>query len=404
MVMGMHCSHARLVWNVAVEHFEWMGSRRRCDIKDWDRELSDLRSHTPWLAAGSSSVQQAALRDLRQALRNWWSNPSHFGRPTKRSRHRGNSGFVIRDLSVKVLSRRWAQVVVPKCGPVKFRLSRPLPTGCKTARVTEDRSGRWHVSFVAPQPDFARAATNSKVGIDAGVAHSVTLSTGQHLDMPTLLSPGETQRLRRLQRRLARQRKGSNRRNTTKHKIARIKARETDRRRDWIEQTTTRLVRDHDLIAIEALPVKNMLRSARGTPENPGRNVRQKAGLNRSISNQAWSMFRLRLEHKAAATPDHHRCRVVAINPAYTSRRCHQCGHTAEENRESQAVFRCVQCGHTDNADINAARIILAAGLVVAGRGGTPHSTTDPTRSRTRQRPDETPTPRVAGHSRNPLP
>jgi putative transposase len=398
--MGMHCAHARLVWNVALEHFEWSGSRRRCDISSWDRELTGLRAEVAWLAAGSSSVQQGALRDLRQAIQNWWKNPAHFRRPTRRSRKDGHGGFVVRDLSVTALSRKWATVTIPKCGPVKLRLSRPLPAGCRSARVTEDRAGRWHVSFVAPQPDVARTATGTMVGVDMGVAHAATLSTGEHLHPQDRgegwLSRGEAQRLRRLQRQLARQRRGSRRSRATRAAIARVHARVADRRKDWIEQATTRLVRDHDLIAVEDLNVTAMIQSHRGTLAEPGVGVTAKSRLNKSISDLSWGTFRLRLEQKAAATPAEHRCTVVAVNPAYTSRSCHQCGHTAAENRESQATFSCQACGHTDNADINAARNILAAGLAVTGRGGTSHHTTTAPRGRNRQRPCETPTPTAA--------
>jgi transposase len=126
-------------------------------------------------------------------------------------------------------------------------------------------------------------------------------------------------------------------------------------------------VKDHDVIAVEALEVKNMVRSARGTVEKPGRRVAQKRGLNRSIQSQAWALVRKRLTEKATAATSP--CAVVAVNPVYTSLRCSECGHTAKENRESQAVFRCQSCGYSDNADVNAARNILAAGLAVSGRG-----------------------------------
>jgi putative transposase len=208
-----------------------------------------------------------------------------------------------------------------------------------------------------------------------GVAESVTTSDGEHISMPVLLTPGEAQRKRRLQRQMARQQKGSQRRARTKQAVARISARETDRRKDWIEKTTTTLVRDYDLIAIEDLKVKNMVRSAKGTVEKPGKNVRQKSGLNRSIHAQSWALFRQRLTDKATNATD--LVELVAVNPAYTSQRCSGCGHTAKENRESQAIFRCRACGFTANADVNAAINILAAGQAVSGRGGTPHGQPD---------------------------
>ncbi|NNN18698.1 MAG: IS200/IS605 family element transposase accessory protein TnpB [Acidimicrobiaceae bacterium] len=263
---------------------------------------------------------------------------------------------------------------MPKTGWVQFRLTRPWPEieASTSARVTLDRAGRWQVSFTQPQLLFQRKPTVLVVGLDMGIAASVTTSNGGHLRMPKLLSPGEAQRKRRLQRKLSRQTKGSNRRAGTKLQVAKLSARETDRRRDWIEKTTTNLVRDYDLIAVEDLKVKNMVQSAKGTLDNPGRNVRQKAGLNRSIQSQAWSLFRKRLTDKAANATSP--VLVIAVNPSYTSQTCRQCESVAANNRKSQAVFSCVTCGYEANADINAARNILAAGLAVAGRGGTPHA------------------------------
>ncbi|MFL6054151.1 MAG: RNA-guided endonuclease InsQ/TnpB family protein, partial [Actinoallomurus sp.] len=136
---------------------------------------------------------------------------------------------------------------------------------------------------------------------------------------------------------------------------------ESDRRKDWVEQTSTRLARRYDLIRVEDLKIKNMVRSACGTIAAPGKNVRAKAGLNRSIHAAGWGLLVTRLEDKAPG-------RVEKINPAYTSQICHACGHRAAENRESQAVFRCRACGHTDHADVNAAKNI-AAGRAVTARG-----------------------------------
>ena len=271
---------------------------------------------------------------------------------------------------------------------IRFRISRQWSdiTATSSARVTLDRAQRWHVSFTAPQPTFGRVATGAVVGLDMGITQSVTMSDGNHISMPKLLSPGEAQRKRRLQRRMARQQKGSNRRNRTRHQVAVLVAREADRRKDWIEKTTTDLVREFDVLVIENLKVKNMVRSARGTVEAPGKNVAAKSGLNRSIHSQAWGTFRQRLTDKAGAATSP--VEIIVINPAYTSQRCSGCGHTTAKNRESQAVFVCQSCAYTDNADVNAAKNILAAGLAVTGRGGTLHA--PPTLSADHaQQPDE---------------
>ena len=144
--------------------------------------------------------------------------------------------------------------------------------------------------------------------------------------------------------------------------IARLRAREAAICQDWCEKISTDLARRFDVIRVEDLRVKNMTRSARGTIEHPGKNVRQKAGLNREIMRSGWGRLVRRLEDKAPG-------RIEKINPAFTSQRCSACGHVAAESRKSQALFACVACNFTCNADVNAARNI-AAGHAVTARGG----------------------------------
>jgi putative transposase len=360
-----HCADSRFVWNLALEQANgWRRGRRSAPASaERHRQLAEARAGS-WLGTGSSSVQQQALRDFDQALRNWWAGTHR--RP--RWREKGlDEGFCIRDVKVRRMSRKWAEVQVPKVGWVRFRLTRPLGEH-GMARVTKDRAGRWHVSFSAPQPPVARIATGTAVGIDVGVAHAVTTSAGDHLDVPGL-RPGEQARLLRLERKKARQRAGSNRYARTKHAIAVLHARAADRRKDWAEKTSTRLVTGHDLIVFEDLRVKDMLRSARGTIESPGRNVAAKARLNRRVAASTWSRLMRRTTEKAAASQG---CEVVRVDPRHTSQRCSVCGHVDSGNRPSQAVFSCLGCGHTDNADLNAAKNILAAGLAATARGGRP--------------------------------
>ena len=169
-------------------------------------------------------------------------------------------------------------------------------------------------------------------------ARAAALSTGELLHVPGL-PVREQKRVRRLERRLARARRGSNRRGRVRVAIARLKARERDRRKDWAEKTSTDIAARFDVIRVEDLRITNMTRTARGTPAEPGRNVRAKAGLNRGILGSGWGLLVRRLEDKAPG-------RVEKIHPAYTSQRCSACGHIAAGSRESQALFRCVACGY----------------------------------------------------------
>jgi len=359
----VHTGHARYVWNLCVEQqsFYVHGTGRKPPTSaERSRQLTEARAASPWLAAGSVTVQQQALRDFDQAMKNYFARTHR--RPTWR-RKGLNEGFRIvggQAQAVERLNRKWARVNVPKAGWVKFRLTRPLPEA-KSYRVTRDPSGRWHVAFaVAPEP-VPGPGTGEVVGVDRGVVHAAVASDGTVYDHDR---PDLDAKVRRLQRRLARCARGSNRRARVRARLARAQSRRADARKDFVEKATTDLARRFDVIRLEALDVRSMTRSARGTVEQPGAGVAQKAGLNRSILDKGWAVFARRLEHKAAG-------RVEYVPAAYTSQRCSVCGHVAAENRESQAVFCCVACGHADNADLNAAKNI-AAGHAVTARGGSP--------------------------------
>lgn len=386
-VFAQHAGDARFVWNLALEQFNLYDRRwptRRLGLAEVASQLKEVREDG-FLANGSSSVQQQALRDFQQACKNFWIG-SHR-KPTWRKKGKGE-GFCIRDVRIKHLSKKWAAVHVPKCGYVRFRLSRPLPDKYGMGRVTLDSAGRWHVAFSAPQPPVAREASGKSVGLDLGIAQSITTSEGEIFNAPEP-SPREAARRLRLQRRLTRQVKGSRRREATKHKLAGLHTRQSDRIRDWREKVSTELVCRFDVIALEDLRVANMLRSAKGTPQAPGKGVAAKRGLSRSISAQGWSALTLRIEQKAESSG----VTCIKVSPINTSRKCSACGHTAKENRKSQAVFCCAACGHSEQADANAAKNILAAGLAVIGRGGSVRPLVAPATS---GRPGEASTPEVA--------
>ena len=366
-VLRDHCGHARYVWNLAVEQYQhWHPGRASAPgYLEQCRQLTAARAACPWLAAGSQTVQQQALRDFTQAMAAFFDPGNPAGRPTWRKAGR-DEGFRIvgrrgQQWDVRRVSGKAGQVWIPKAGWVRFRWSRPVPPGAKSYRVTMDRAGRWHIAFaVIPEP-IPAPGNGQAVGIDRGVTVSAALSTGELLHAPGLTGP-ERRRVRRLQRTLARARRGSHRRGQVKHAIARLRARETDRRKDWAEKASTGIARRFDLIRVEDLKIGNMTRSARGTAGDPGLNVRAKAGLNREILRSGWGLLVRRLADKAPG-------RVEKIKPAFTSQRCSACGQVDADSRESQARFVCTACGYACNADVNAAQNI-AAGHAVTARGG----------------------------------
>jgi putative transposase len=361
-VLLEHCRHARFVWNLAVEQQQlWQPGRRAPGYNEQSAQLTEARAEYDWLAAGSQTVQQQALRDFGQAMRNFFAGTHRRPSWRKADVHEGFRQVGVKPHHVEKLSRHYGRVWVPKVGWVRFRWACAVPEDVKSYRITRDRAGRWHVAFAHIPHPIRGPGDGSVVGVDRGVAVSAALSTGELLRTPSP-TPEECTRLRRLQQRLARAERGSNRRRRTKLAIAKFKAREADRRRDWVEKTTTHLARRFDTIRVENLHVRAMTRSARGTVEQPGVGVAHKRGLNRAIGRQSWGQLVARLDHKAAG-------RLERVPAAYTSQRCSACGHIASENRKSQAVFACVACDAGPcNADVNAARNI-AAGRAVPAQG-----------------------------------
>lgn len=389
--MLSHCAHARFVWNLAVEqHSHWRKGRKSAPgFAEQCRQLTDARRDSTWLAAGNADVQQQALKDFAKAKNAKFT--AGFGEPTWRKKYRHEGFRVIgtdrvpefeadgtpklnaktgkqvmgRSVVVQKLNRRWAQVKVPGCGWVRFRLTRTELPSAKTFRVTL-RNGQWYVAFaVIPDPVNA-PGTGEVIGIDRGVKITAALSDGRTLNCPQL-TVKERAQIRKHQRRAARAPKGSDRKTAEYAKVARLKAREADRRKDWCEKTSTMLARTYDLVRFEKLNIKTMTAKAKAKPasdpDRPGQYLKNgraaKAGLNRSILAQGWGLLRQRTEHKAPG-------RVEDVPAPYTSLRCSACGWIDKNSRKSQAEFVCSSCGFTCNADTNASI------NVAAGQGGIP--------------------------------
>ncbi|NOJ61017.1 transposase [Arthrobacter sp. 260] len=262
---------------------------------------------------------------------------------------------------------------------MKFRLTyRYQDAEQGTSARAVHHNGRWHVSITTPPRPRIPACTGAEVGIDVGVKNTVATSDGTFIQAPSW-TPGEQRRFLALQRRLARQEKGSKRRVKTIAQLAGLRRTLNDRRTNWIEQTTAALARMYDLAAVEDLKITNMVRrpAPRPDPDIPGsflpNNARAKAGLNRAILASCWGKFTTRLADKMT---------VIRVNPGNTSRQCQcqSCKATSARNRESQAVFICIECGHEAHADTNAAQNIL--GRVINTNPETPGDRTQRSRQR----------------------
>jgi putative transposase len=255
-------------------------------------------------------------------------------------------------------------VKLPKLGWQRMRQSQPVPGVLKNASVTTER-GKWFVSLQVELPDVLPSTDLLlTLGIDLGLALFAAMSDGRTAE-PLGALKKQQRRLRHAQRSVSRKVKGSRNRRKAVDRLGRLHARIAAQRNDWLHKLSTELADQHPVIAIEDLKVAAMAASAAGTAAAPGQRVRQKAGLNRAILDQGWAEFRRQLEYKTAARGG----AIVAVNPAYTSQTCSCCCGVAAGNRRTQAFFACLACGHTENADVNAAKNILAAGRAVWATG-----------------------------------
>ncbi len=330
------------------------------------KELTEWR-HAPgtaFLAEVPVHALQQALKDLDRGYRNFFEGRADLPHFKKKGRCRDS--FRESDPKVFAVDDAHGRVKLPKLGWVRYRKSRSILG--EPRQLTVSREGaHWFVSIQTEQEVAAPVhPANGAVGIDVGVAKLAALSTGETF-APVKAYAKAQEKLAREQRKLACKVKFSKNWRTQKRRIERLHVRIARVRNDFLHKTSTIVSQNHAMIVLEDLSVKSMSKSARGTVEKPGRNVRAKSGLNRSILDQGWGELRRQLEYKQAWRGG----MVIAIDPRNTSRRCHACGHVAVQNRKTQAAFLCVQCGHAADADVNAAQNILAAGLAVIACGET---------------------------------
>ena len=324
--------------------------------------LIEWKSHpdTQWLKDTPSQPLQQSLKDLERGYKNFFQKRAAFPRFKKRGQ---NDAFRYPQ-GVK-LDQTNNCIALPKLGWIRYRNSREVIGEVKNVTVIQS-CGKWYVSIQTEYevPEQVHKAA-SMVGLDAGVTKLATLSDGT-VYQPVNSFKANQRKLAMLQRQLSRKVKFSASWQKQKKKIQRLHSHIANIRRDYLHKVTSEISKNHAMIVIEDLKVCNISKSAKGTAERPGRNIRAKSGLNRSILDQGWYEMRRQLEYKQLWRGG----QVLAIPPAYTSQRCVCCGHTAKENRQTQSKFVCQVCGYTENADINGARNILAAGHAVLACGG----------------------------------
>jgi putative transposase len=238
------------------------------------------------------------------------------------------------------------RIKASKLGWVRMRMSQPVAGSLRNVSLTREGAGsstRLYASIqVQVSETLPALGVAPTLGIDLGVAAFAATSEGVVV-APLKALARQQVRLRRYQRAVSRKKKGSANRRKAAERLGCLHRRIARQRSNWLHELTTELAGRHPVIALEDLRVKNMSASARGTADQPGKNVAAKAALNRGILDAAWGEFTRQISYKLQSRGG----QVVLVNPAYTSRTCRICGHEAAENRKTQAVFSCVACGHT---------------------------------------------------------
>ncbi|MFZ3493881.1 RNA-guided endonuclease InsQ/TnpB family protein [Streptomyces sp. 5.8] len=363
---------ARTMWNLLHAWWQMMPKDKRT-VANADAAIRQAREDIGFLAVLPAQAAQAVLKTYVQAWKNCWDGRADA--PNFKGRFRTVMSVDIpqgRDLNITRVHRRWGMANLPKIGRVRFRWTKDLPVGRHAnaenritgARLVKDALG-WHIAFrvqaleVQPEPH-----QGPEVGIDVGVTVPIALSDGTTKTHGEWLTDREKAKLLRLEQRAAQRKQhhkpgeqASRRLHRTYDQIAGLRAKAKRRALDWQHLTTTTIARTYGTIVVEALAITNMVKSARGTVDQPGRNVAQKSGLNRSISGEAWGRTVTMLTYKTARNGG----TLYKVPASGTSQRCSECGLTTPGSRESQAVFVCKNpdCGWSGNADHNAARNVL---------------------------------------------
>ena len=345
----------RFVWNKALalekETYQAEGKRlgfyNLCKaLRDWKKE-----EETSFLAGAHSQILQFVLKDLDQAYKNFFEKRANFPRFKKKGVHntfRYPQGFKLDEGN--------SRIYLPKIGWVRYRKSRVIEGTPKQVAVSLS-AGEWYVSILTEREVVEHIhPSQSSIGIDMGVAHFAMLSDGSTIEPLNSFRKYE-KKLAKLQRKQARCKKFSANWQKVKSRIQRLHLHIANARKDFLHKASTMISKNHAVVVLEDLKVRNMSSSKTGG--------KRKSRLNKSILDQGWFEFRRQLTYKLAWLGGS----LIAIPPQYTSQTCSRCGCVDKQNRQTQAKFKCIACGFEINADHNAALNILAAGLAVTACG-----------------------------------
>ena len=346
----------RYVWNHFVaklkDEYEYCGESR-FSFFTLGKQFTTLRKYCDqWLQGYSAYIVKSSLQPIEIAYKGFFKGNN--GLPKFHGKYTHSPSFPINYQSAKISG---CHLYIQKVGWMKFAGGDRYKGEKFVSGQVKYECGYWY-AYICYEVELAdKPHMIKEVGLDRNVGQ-IALSDGTMYHLPNLKR--REARRRRYQRIVARREKGSNRRKLARHRLNKAYQAERNARADWCHKTSKLIADKYDIVYMEGLNTAGMTKSAKRTIEAPGKNVKAKSGLNREILKSGWYKLEQCLSYKAY---------IEKVNPAYTSQICNKCGSVDKANRKTQAIFKCRHCGHEDNADVNAALNILAAGSTAAGRG-----------------------------------
>lgn len=363
----------RFLYNLCLEHriLSWQQYRISARWADQDKELKNLKKCEgfEWIKDSPAQILQQSLKDLDKAFKSFWR--SGFGFPRYKKKGFGDS-FRFPDakqFSVRRVTKRKAFVKLPKIGEVAFRISQEIEGKIKNATVKKEADG-WYISFCCEKEIIIPNNNLPTIGIDRGISETLALSCNEdkfkniELNLPNKCKELR-ERIKVLQKKLRLKKKFSQNWKKLQHKIRKLHSKIARIRHDFLHKASSYIAKNHSYISLEDLKIKNMSKSAKGTLEKKGKNVKAKSGLNREILFQGWGIFANQLKYKSEWNGGH----LELVNPKHTSTRCSVCLYNDKKSRKKKH-FECLNCGHTEDADKNASKNIDRVGRTQRDCGG----------------------------------
>jgi len=363
-------STLRHLYNSALEQrtVNYDNFRKSMTYNEQCHELLSVKKDFPWVAEVPSQCLQQKLKDLDMAYQRFFKSLGGFPTVQRRSGAMSMRFPDAKQFSVSTTKgKRKGYLKLPKIGLVKFVNSRDIKGAIKNCTITRNPSGEYFVSIQVETEVLVltRSRWSNAVGIDRGIRTFGMTSESECLEMPLVSIKAAEKKLEKAQRILSRKKKKSKNFKKQCLKIAKIHQQITNIRKDNLHKLSHNVTKSHSVVVLENLKIKNMSKSASGTLEEPGKNVAQKRGLNRSILRQGWGEFERQLAYKLNWSGGE----LIKVPAHYTSQTCPECGHVAKENRNKES-FECVSCGFAGHADVVGALNILARGHRVFVCGG----------------------------------